>query len=333
MNADRDTTRIVRSWLEEGVTTLPDRILDNVLDQLEATPQRLPLRVTRWTPRPSAPINRTLGLGLVAAILVAALVGIQLGGGQHVGGPGPAQSPLPASPIQSGTPTSRPSPVPGAGSTYSPPTLNFDPTGVTGPVGAAIQGGPLDAGTYTYSGLGGSGTGFQLAFTVPAGWTWGSNFLSKGSPDAPGGAAIYFFASPIPVYADPCRWSGSQPAPRGSVDDFIAGLVAQTGRNPSAPITRGDGISVEVTVPVYAAFATCDGGEYRSWGPDADGSSRLNADPGQRDLVWALPTAAVSVATPFEYLVVDAASFVGTPTSTLTEIEAILRTLKVGHWG
>ena len=40
MSTDRDVTRIVRSWLEEGVTALPDRVLDTVLDQLPATPQR-----------------------------------------------------------------------------------------------------------------------------------------------------------------------------------------------------------------------------------------------------------------------------------------------------
>ena len=40
MSSDRDTTRIVRSWLEEGVTELPDRVLDAVLDELPATHQR-----------------------------------------------------------------------------------------------------------------------------------------------------------------------------------------------------------------------------------------------------------------------------------------------------
>ena len=40
MSAERDETRIVRSWLEEGVTVLPDRVLDAVLDQVPATPQR-----------------------------------------------------------------------------------------------------------------------------------------------------------------------------------------------------------------------------------------------------------------------------------------------------
>ena len=40
MSTDRDVTRIVRSWLEEGVTTLPDRVLDDVLDRLPSTRQR-----------------------------------------------------------------------------------------------------------------------------------------------------------------------------------------------------------------------------------------------------------------------------------------------------
>ena len=34
MSTERDTTRIVRSWLEVGATALPDRVLDAVLDQL-----------------------------------------------------------------------------------------------------------------------------------------------------------------------------------------------------------------------------------------------------------------------------------------------------------
>jgi len=42
MSTDRDTTRIVRSWLDEGVTVLPDRVLDAVLDQVPATPSAEP---------------------------------------------------------------------------------------------------------------------------------------------------------------------------------------------------------------------------------------------------------------------------------------------------
>lgn len=42
MNADRDEIRIVRTWLEDGATALPDRVLDSVLAQLPATNQVRP---------------------------------------------------------------------------------------------------------------------------------------------------------------------------------------------------------------------------------------------------------------------------------------------------
>ncbi len=42
MSTERDVTRIVRSWLEEGATALPDRVLDAVLDQVPTTSQRRP---------------------------------------------------------------------------------------------------------------------------------------------------------------------------------------------------------------------------------------------------------------------------------------------------
>ncbi len=42
VNPERDTTSIVRSWLENGVTDLPDRVLDPVLDQLPLDPPAPP---------------------------------------------------------------------------------------------------------------------------------------------------------------------------------------------------------------------------------------------------------------------------------------------------
>jgi len=343
--------RTLAAWFEaDGSSPAPDGTLKLALDatrRRRPRPTRLagfgshwvgealgaePRVGTRPIPR-SSDINRSFGLGLVALILVATLVGIQLVGGLRLGSPGQTPSLPPAPSLPSVSPTGSPSPEPSTQSASSPPVLNFDPSGVTGPVGATIQGGPLIAGTYTYSGLGASGTAFQVAFSVPAGWTWNGNYLSKGATNAPGGAGIYFFASPIGIYPDPCHWDGAQPPLTGSVDDFIAALVGQPGRNPSAPINRGNGISVELTVPVYADIANCDRSQYRSWGPDADGNPRVNQDPGQRDLVWALPTSAIGVALQGEYLVVDVGTFPGTPTSVSNEIAAILKTLKVGHWG
>ena len=92
MSTDRDVTRIVRSWLDEGTNVLPDRVLDAVLDQLPATPQR---RAT-WLARRFAPMNNTFRAAAVAAvILLAILVTINLLPGLGVGGPKATATPEP----------------------------------------------------------------------------------------------------------------------------------------------------------------------------------------------------------------------------------------------
>jgi hypothetical protein len=94
MSTDRETTRIVTSWLEEGVMTLPDRVLDRVLDQLPATPQRR----SWWAAWRLSDMNTYAKFAIAAAAVVAvALVGyIFLPGRGGVGGPSPTPSPSPA---------------------------------------------------------------------------------------------------------------------------------------------------------------------------------------------------------------------------------------------
>jgi hypothetical protein len=87
MSTDRETTRIVRSWLEDGVTRLPDSVLDAVLDELPTTSQR---RATWWPARRLSTMNTTLKFGLAAAVVaVAALIGINYVAGPSVGDSGP----------------------------------------------------------------------------------------------------------------------------------------------------------------------------------------------------------------------------------------------------
>ncbi|HJP87540.1 MAG TPA: hypothetical protein VJ850_00695 [Candidatus Limnocylindrales bacterium] len=91
MSTDRETTRVVRSWLDEGVTKLPDRVLDLVLDQVPATPQRR----SGWSAWRSYRMNTYAKLAAAAAaVLVLAVVGYQFiprNGG--IGGPGPSPTP------------------------------------------------------------------------------------------------------------------------------------------------------------------------------------------------------------------------------------------------
>ena len=73
MSTDRDTTRIVRSWLRTEEHESADRVLDAVLDHLDTTPQR---RFTWWPARRFSHMNNTAKLALVAAVfVVAALLG------------------------------------------------------------------------------------------------------------------------------------------------------------------------------------------------------------------------------------------------------------------
>ena len=97
MSTDRDVTRIVRSWLEEGVTALPDRVLDTVLDQLPATPQRR----AWWPARRLREMNNFAKLAIAAAaVVIIAIVGINLlptrGGIGGPGGPSPSPTPSPS---------------------------------------------------------------------------------------------------------------------------------------------------------------------------------------------------------------------------------------------
>ena len=97
MSTDHDVTRIVRSWLEEGTTVVPDRVLDAVLDQVPAIHQRR----LRWPARRFPTVNTTaLRIGLIAAVLiVAAVVGWRLLPGSISPGGPPA-------------PTAKPTPIP-----------------------------------------------------------------------------------------------------------------------------------------------------------------------------------------------------------------------------
>jgi WD40 repeat protein len=215
--------------------------------------------------------------------------------------------------------------------------------------GAAVTG-DLGPGTYTYTDV--DAQRFNVRFTVPAGWTWYGRYLGKGGIGLPGGAAIYFFGGPVQVYGDPCHWAGSpsNPPPAESVADLMAALAAQPLRGATTPIERNargrtdlntavpssipdgwPGMAVELSVPGDLNLAACDQGQFRSWGPDD--VLRAHQGLGQRDLVWAIDLIGNGVALDHSYVIIDAASFSGTPAGVMSEVEAILASVRAGHWG
>jgi Tol biopolymer transport system component len=232
-----------------------------------------------------------------------------------------------------------PSATPSAPATAAPPTMQ--PALHESNNGPQISGGPLRPATYWYGDDLTGETAFNVSFTVPAGWTWNGRYLSKGSADPPGGAAIFFFEGPVQVYDYPCHWAGALPNPPTgpSAGDLMAALAAQPLRNATAPIDRlliapgassgWSGKSIELTVPDDADFAACDGGQFRTWGPDDE--VRTAQGPGQRDFVWAVDVGPEGFNA--QRLIIDVASFPGTPADVMAEVDAILGSFHVCHCG
>jgi hypothetical protein len=208
--------------------------------------------------------------------------------------------------------------------------------------------GSLNPGIYTLGNL--DEAGFNVRFTVPAGWTWNGRYLSKGDVDQPDGAAIFFFGGPmVQVHTDPCHWVEEQPNSAywligRSAVDLMASLVSQPMDSSTTPIIRfasslgmangWPGMTVELTAPEDLNLGACDGRQYRRWGPEIN--AQFHVDPGQRDLVWVVEIDGAgtnNAPPPPGGLIIDATSFQGTPADVMSEIEAILGSIIVGHWG
>jgi hypothetical protein len=176
MSTERDVTRIVRSWLEEGVTALPDRVLDNVLDRLPATHQRRPLWSVRRLHHMTTPIRIAVAAAAVLVIAVLGLNFIPKQGG--VGSPTlTASSPSP-SPSPSPTPSPAASPTPSPSSPQA--VIRF-------PDAMDVSFGP---GAYRVA------DPFTLPFGITFAMPWTAKALSPGDVG---------FAKPHP--SDPASWT------------------------------------------------------------------------------------------------------------------------------
>jgi hypothetical protein len=196
MNADRDVTRIVRSWLQTDEYESADRVLDAVLDRLDTTPQR---RAPWWPARRFPEMNSFAKLGIAAAVLaVAAILGISYFAGPNVGGPGPTAEPT-ATPIS-----------------YTWP-------------GTAD---PLAAGTYEIADQ--WDIGFNVVVTVPSGWEHRGVEIVKHPGSATGAALI--LTPIVNVVADPCEGGVFHEPPVGpTVDDLAAAIASIPGLDATTP--------------------------------------------------------------------------------------------------
>jgi hypothetical protein len=304
MSADRDTTRIVRSWLRTEEHESADRVLDAVLEAIDTTPQR---RATWWPARRISIMNTTLKFGLAAVVVaVAVLIGVNYFAAPNVGGPGLTDAT--PSPTPSLEPTPTPTATPDSGLPVGPYLFNDNP-----------EFGP------------------RVTVTIPApGWTADDVYgvlIKNERSDPPDGAAIIGpFAGEFLIYGDPCEWSSTVPdAPATTVDEVVAALAAQASRDASDPVDiTVDGYagrSIVLHVPDDQVDSDCDSGQFASWemadSPE-DGPDRYHQGPGQIDEMWVLDVDGVVT-------VMDAMYGPETPAEHVDELRAILQSMTFGE--
>jgi hypothetical protein len=249
MTTDRDTTRIVRSWLSSEEHESADHVLDNVLAELDATPQRR----AWWPAWRIADVTTYSKLATAAAaVVVLAVAGILFG--PRNGGSG-------------GTGGPSPSPAPTIGPS-SPPA----PSSTTAPSSSAVA----DA-TFPPDGLLEIGQrypmtreGVKLSFAVASsGWTSGQGFfVDRGTENAPDGAALIFWpGTPDNVYGDPCTKTPlSPPAVKTA-----AGLAAAVSRVKGTTLVSGPtdttigGFPATHVVIRIPPSIPCKPGEFQLW--------------------------------------------------------------------
>ena len=231
------------------------------------------------------------------------------------------------------------SPVGGAG---GEPSVSPSPAPTSTPTSTAAASAAVpefpgvsdDVAPGTYMWAAGGATPADVTFTIPAGWMsrYGIPHKDRGGP---GEIAIgdWIIAN---VYTDPCRWKGSllSPAVGPTVDDLATALVAQKGRNATAPtdVTLGGypAKRIEMSIPADLDRATCDEGVIRTWvapGEDAARSTpdteNLGMHSGQLDVVYIVDING-------DRLIIDTWHMPGTSAADLAELDAILASMRIG---
>jgi hypothetical protein len=249
MRTERDTARIVRSWLSVEEHESADRVLDLVLDRLDTTPQR---RLSRWTARSLFGINRMVATGIAAGLVaIAAIWGIGL---LAPGGPG-----------------------------FGGPALDSSPTPTPSPMAwPTSENAALRAGTYVSEAPSPAGS----IITLPEGWSAcgvGSEELAACAH--PGGRRAVSVSIVSNVVADPCHGSRALLDPRvgDSVDDLVSAISNLSGFVATAPIDIDidgrAGKEFELTAPTGPACVDDNTGLATwttSWGINVVGPGEVN---------------------------------------------------------
>jgi hypothetical protein len=309
MTAPRNPDRLIRTYLIEDQATgqpeVPDHVYAAIRTGIEHTRQRAVLG--SWgVPDMN---NNLVRVGLaVAAVVVIAIIAINL---------------LPGSPPPGGGPTPSPSVEPSEASPSSAPST----------VGGLPEGPHLFA----------SGQGDTtetdippLTVTIPApGWDGdvGGAILLKNYPEPVGAGMIIFASQEYQVFGDPCSWSTTPDTTVTTVDEFIAALSSQASRDASEPVEVTldgyTGKAITLHVPDDADFSQCDQGNYGTWvcedpaDLDADLPCGFVGGPGETSTEYILDVDGVLVAWHTGW-------GASAPADLVAEVEAIVQSASFG---
>jgi hypothetical protein len=256
MTADRDLTRLVRSWLRDDDGDSADAIVDVVLDRLDTTPQHR----SWWPVRRSLMPTYAKLVAAAAALVVVAVLGYNLLPGTQFGGtPTPAPSASPASTL---------------------PAFPTDDAGESG----------LAAGTYV------TGAPFlaRVSATVPAGWHGhvpGPYYADIYPTGASGGIYVVI---PTKVAVEPCDHPKGFVDVGPTVDDLVVALRNMPGMAvtniTTTSISGFQGTALVATAPAVSATCTLPTDGFTIWQNPLGGESP-GFSGGESIRVWILDVA------------------------------------------
>lgn len=243
MNASRDPDRLIVSYLEEGQTVLPDRVYDEVRDEIERIGHGG--FVAPWRDFTMA---RLIAYGLTAAVAVVAVAFIGfniLGSPSNVGGPVATATPSPT--LTPSSPTPEPTPVGWLSGAIAPGrhTVNLE------------------------------GHSFSFA-TEQTGWSSGpfeGMIVQSGSGDA---RWIAFFNPFEQVSTDPCSGAAQTVGP--TVDDFANAMTTIPGTDAVGPTdTTVGGLPAKLVVLTIHADIGCAPTKFNLYGPNSAYPNNLSS--------------------------------------------------------
>ncbi len=302
MRPEPDITRVVRSWLDEGVDRMPDRVLDSVLERVPTTPQRRPVR-SAW--RLPFMITSPRLAALAACLLVASVAAFAL-----IARPAPvASSPSPsASPSSSFAPASSPSIAPS-----QPPSNGVQAIGVMAPGQYRVEA-PFSL-------------PFQITFPTP----WKLGFITGTSvgftrANSLGSSAWVSVDVVTSVVKDPCHpdLGNVSPAPV-TIGDMATAFSQMKGFTASsitdATLTGGFRAKVvTVTNAIDTETAGCTGGPMLPMFGYADGKLNGGTNGGGKEHLWI-------VNVHDDLVVIDAESFPGTVAAAIAELGPVAESI------